>query len=187
MNRREVLKKIALGMGGILSATTMGVLFESFTLLESKKNGVLFTTTDEAILAEFAEVILPTTKLSPGAKEAGLGKFIPMIVADCYPPNMQTIFSDGLKEMQNRAVKEYHNDFLKITPQQRKELLDSLRIEALQNKKAPSFFKIARDLTILGYFSSEIGCTKAREYLPVPGYYDGNVTYKKGQKAWTLN
>ena len=62
--------------------------------------------------------------------------------------------------------------------------MTDLTAEAIANKKRPSFFMIARDLTLLGYFSSEIGCTEAREYLPVPGRYDGNADYKPGQKAW---
>ena len=62
--------------------------------------------------------------------------------------------------------------------------MTDLKNESLDNDKAPSFFMIARDLTLLGYFSSEIGCTVAREYLPVPGRYDGSADYTPGQKAW---
>ncbi len=38
--------------------------------------------------------------------------------------------------------------------------------------------------TMLGYFTSEIGCTKARRYVESPGKYDGCVPYKKGDKAF---
>jgi hypothetical protein len=45
-------------------------------------------------------------------------------------------------------------------------------------KKQPySFFTIVRDLTLLGYFSSEIGSTQAREYFQ-SRRYDGNAEYK---------
>ena len=43
-----------------------------------------------------------------------------------------------------------------------------------------------KELTLLGYFTSEVGATKALRYLPVPGRYDGNVPYKKGDRAWAL-
>ena len=65
--------------------------------------------------------------------------------------------------------------------------MNSLKDEAIATNKAPSFFLLARDLTILGYFSSEIGCTQAREYLAVPGRYDGSAEYTPGQKAWATN
>ena len=46
------------------------------------------------------------------------------------------------------------------------------------------YFKLMKELTLLGYFSSEIGATKALRYIAVPGHYDGNLPYKKGDKAW---
>jgi hypothetical protein len=187
MNRREALKKVAFLMGGAISATTMGVLFESFTVLEKDRNFVSFSATDEEILAEFADIILPTTQSSPGAKAAGLGAFIPMMIKDCYPAQMQEIFASGLKAMQAKCLKDYNKDFLTMTIEERQRLMKDLTAEAIATEKAPSFFLLARDLTILGYFSSEIGCTQAREYLPVPGRYDGNADYKPGQKAWATN
>jgi hypothetical protein len=187
MNRREALKSVAFLMGSAISATTMGVLFESFTLPEKEKNQVSFSATDEEILAEFADILIPTTASSPGAKAAGLGAFIPMIIRDCYPVKMQEIFALGLKAMQYQCSKDFGKDFLSMSVEERQKLMTSLRDEAIASNKAPSFFLLARDLTLLGYYSSEIGCTQAREYLPVPGRYDGNATYVPGQKAWATN
>lgn len=187
MDRREALKKVAFLMGGAISATTMGVLFESFTVPEKEKNFVSFTATDEEILAEFADIIIPTTKSSPGAKAAGLGAFIPMMIADCYPAHMQQIFATGMKNMQEKCLKDFNKDFMAMTIEERQKLMAALKDEAIATDKAPSFFLIARDLTILGYFSSEIGCTQAREYLPIPGRYDGSAEYTPGQKAWATN
>jgi hypothetical protein len=41
-----------------------------------------------------------------------------------------------------------------------------------------------KELTLLGYFTSEPGATKALRYVAVPGRYDGCIPYKKGDKAW---
>jgi hypothetical protein len=41
-----------------------------------------------------------------------------------------------------------------------------------------------KQLTIWGYFTSEPGATKALRYIETPGHYDGDVPYKKGDKAW---
>ncbi|HAK76772.1 MAG TPA: twin-arginine translocation pathway signal, partial [Runella sp.] len=43
-----------------------------------------------------------------------------------------------------------------------------------------------KELTVTGYFTSEIGATKALEYLPIPGRFEGCVPLKPGQKAWAL-
>lgn len=184
MDRRKALKNVAFLLGTALSSSTIGVLFESFTLPENEKNQVFFSGTDEEILAEFANIIIPTTKLSPGAKAAGLGTFIPMMIRDCYPASMQHAFASGLKEMESKAMKDYNATFLSLSTDQKQKLVGDLRTETIEKKQSYSFFSIARDLTLLGYFSSEIGCTQAREYLPIPGKYDGNAEYKPGQKAW---
>ncbi len=186
MERREALKKVAYLMGGAISATTMGVLFESFTVLDTSKI-VNFSVSDEAILAEFAEIIIPTTAACPGAKAAGLGPFIPMMIKDCYPSNLQELFANGLKDMDDKCIQKYGKNFVALSYDDRLQVVTNLRNEAIANHKQPSFFTIARDLTILGYYSSEIGCTQAREYIAIPGRYDGDTYLEPGQKAWATS
>ena len=41
-----------------------------------------------------------------------------------------------------------------------------------------------KQLTIWGYFTSEIGQTKALRYNPIPGGFNGIVDYKPGDRAW---
>ena len=184
MDRREALKKVAYLMGGAISATTMGVLFESFTVYEPGNSPYSYSFSEEAILAEFADIILPTTSSSPGAKVAGVGAMIPLIIKDCYPPKLQTIFKNGYESMLAKAKTKFNKEFLALSTEEKIQLMNDLKQEAIDSNKEPSFFLIARDLTILCYFSSEIGCTQAREYLPIPGKYDGSAPYKPGQKAW---
>ncbi|AZI23941.1 MAG: gluconate 2-dehydrogenase subunit 3 family protein [Pedobacter agri] len=192
MHRREALKNVAFLLGGAISASTMGVLFESFTLPENEKNFVSFSAQDEKIFAEFANIIVPTTKSSPGAKAAGLGKFIPMMMKDCYPATMQTSFARGFQQLQEKAMKDFGKNYMSLTVAEKTKLMVDLRLMSIAQKetKAPEnqdlvyFFVTARDLTLLGYYASEIGCTQAREYILVPGRYDGNAPLKPGQKSW---
>ena len=184
MDRRQALKNVAYLLGGAISASTVSILFESFTILEKEKNFVSFSLKEEEIITEFADIIIPTTASSQGAKAAGVGEFIPMMVKDCYPAKMQEIFAQGLIEMDAKCSKEYNKNFVSLTTEEKIKVVTDLKNESLAKDKAPSFFMIARDLTLLGYFSSEIGCTEAREYLPVPGRYDGSADYTPGQKAW---
>jgi hypothetical protein len=53
-----------------------------------------------------------------------------------------------------------------------------------KNPSLTPFFTLVKELTILGYFSSEIGCTQALAYVQIPGRYEGVVKLKEGQKAW---
>jgi hypothetical protein len=81
---------------------------------------------------------------------------------------------------------------MSITPQQRHDLLvklDGEQKQFMQTKKKEDpkpYFRMMKELTLLGYFTSEIGCTQARRYVPVPGKYEGCIPYQKGDKAWAL-
>ena len=46
------------------------------------------------------------------------------------------------------------------------------------------YFRMMKELALLGYFTSEIGCTQALRYVESPGRYDPCVPYKPGEKAW---
>ncbi len=50
-----------------------------------------------------------------------------------------------------------------------------------------TFFAMMKELTFLGYFTSEIGCTQALRYTEVPGRYDPCVPYVAGTPAWAAH
>ncbi|WP_293302097.1 gluconate 2-dehydrogenase subunit 3 family protein [Pedobacter sp. UBA4863] len=192
MDRREALRSVAILLGTTISAGTTNILFSSYTLPEGEKNTVSFSAEQLKTLTEIADVIIPTTKSSPGAKAAGVGKFIPMMVKDCYPAKQQQSFYNGLVAFELSAKKTYKKSFALIPLAERKKMLTQLRQDTLDQKKnkfpekvdIAYFFTLMRDLTSLGYFASEIGCTQAREYLMIPGSYDGAYPLKPGQKSW---
>lgn len=227
MKRREAVRNMAFLMGGALSATTIGVFLDSCTSPSTKSNGNLFTADQEKLITEVADIIIPTTS-TPGAKAAGVGPFIAMMMKDCYPENAQKAFVKGLEDLEKQSKDEFKKSFLEISVEQRQQLLNKLREATIADIKAestaletanaaelekqktnpekaksqtenanvisilpkdkpamePRFFAIARDLTLLGYFTSEIGATKAYDYVEIPGRYDGCVDLKPGQRVW---
>jgi hypothetical protein len=48
----------------------------------------------------------------------------------------------------------------------------------------PHYFRMMKELALLGYFTSEIGCTKALRYAETPGRYDPCAPYTPGEPAW---
>ncbi len=205
MNRRDAIGRVALIMGG-------AVIGAEFFLSGCKPKGAsdvsdLFSQDNVAYLNEIADTILPDTS-SPGAKAANVGQFMAVMVRDCYTPQDQQTFTEGLSKLNDAANKKYSSKFMSLTAQQRTDLLVALDAEqkdfnkqrakqleedAAKHKgdntyKAPElskhYFTMMKQLTLLGYFTSEIGATKALRYVAVPGHYDGNLPYKKGDKAW---
>ena len=85
---------------------------------------------------------------------------------------------DGRNEYERGENSPFGGWYLNAELEQRIEMVKE--VEASKSK----FWKMAKELTVFGYFTSEIGCTQALRYEPVPGRYDGNFPYKKGDKAW---
>jgi hypothetical protein len=46
------------------------------------------------------------------------------------------------------------------------------------------YFRMMKELALLGYFTSEIGYTRALRYVESPGRFDPCVPYRAGEKAW---
>lgn len=184
MNRRDAVQYISLLLGG----TILGA--EAFISCKSTSNNPgEITESDVALLDEIAETILPTTK-TPGAKAAKVGAHIRVMVNDCYEPKDRVMFKNGMKTIQDLAKKQYGDDFMDIKPDQRLAILRKLDDEQkayTKNKKeqdSPHYFRLMKELTLLGYFTSEIGSTQARRYIETPGKWEACVPYKKGDKAW---
>lgn len=186
MNRREALSSVALLLGGTIIGSSA---FLSGCKTSGTDAGISFTADDISFLDEVAETILPATS-SPGAKEAKVGQFMTVIVKDCYEPKDQTIFMEGMKKLDEASKKKNSKSFLDSTPEQRHNLLVELDAEAKdyqKNKKEEDpnhYFRMIKELTLWGFFSSEAGATKALRYVAVPGKYEGCIPYKKGDKAW---
>jgi hypothetical protein len=209
MDRRELLKLIAVATGGVV----IGGEF----LLTGCKNpesgpSMVFTEENIAFLDEVAESILPQTS-SAGAKAAGVGRFMTVMVNDCYTKEDQEIFHKGLKLIDEACEKMHDHGFMKATPAQRKELLISIDKEVSEYKKKQAeqkrlqeeknkqgqekntsdikdqpmpnhYFQQLKQLAIFGYFTSQKGRTEALRFVPVPGRWESVIDYKKGDKAF---
>jgi hypothetical protein len=189
MNRREAISSVALLLGGTLVGAEA---FLSGCSTPDKKFGAAglnFSPDDISFLDEVGETIIPATS-TPGAKEAKIGEFMKTIVSDCYEEKDQKIFLDGMQKLDDASKKKNGKSFLASDPQQRHDLLVDLDKEQkdYMSKKKPEdpshYFRMMKELTLWGYFTSEPGATKALRYVAVPGRYEGCIPYKKGDKAW---
>ena len=188
MNRREALSSVALLLGGTIIGAEM---FLSGCANPDKiaTAGLQFSPDDISFLDEVGETIIPATS-TPGAKETKIGEFMKTIVNDCYEEKNQKVFLDGMKQLETASKTKNGKSFLESTPEQRHNLLAALDKEQKEYtaKKKPEdpahYFRMMKELTLWGYFTSEAGATKALRYVAVPGRYEGCIPYKKGDKAW---
>jgi len=200
MNRRDALARVALLMGGAVigadyfltgcspASTDKDKAQTKDTAAKGPLKDVL-NPEQTAYLTEVSDTILPATK-TPGAKAANVGAFMNVMVRDSYTPADQEIFTKGLTQLEEASQKMNGKGFLASTPAQRTALLTALDAEQKNYAKTKTpeqpnhYFRMIKELTLLGFFTSEVGATQVLRYLPVPGKYDGNVPYKKGDRAW---
>ena len=207
ITRRDAWRRVSVLLGGValvggerLFATTI----DAGALEQAVAEGVGdFSAADVALLDEIAETILPATS-TPGAKAAKTGAFMALMVTEAYKPRDQQIFRDGMRRL-DEACRASANgaSFMLATPAQRLSLLEALdreqktvmeeRAEAPRSRApaavddsdaVPHYFRLMKELALLGYFTSEIGCTQAMRYIETPGRFEPCVEMTPGEKAW---
>lgn len=184
MDRRELLKMIT-----VLTGTAF-IGGESFLLGCKAPGHTAFSwpETDLAFLNEVGETILPATA-TPGAKAANVSNVMKAVVTDCYEEPDRVVFVSGIKQIDDAGRKKFNAPFMEITQPQKEELLKEIDTEAKEYQKKKKqgepdhYFTMMKQLTLLGYFTSEQGCTQARRYVPIPKKYEGCVPYQPGDKA----
>jgi hypothetical protein len=207
VTRREAIQRIIVLLGGAALAGGEQLLEAAPAAGAAQRaaaaTGVgTFTAADIAFLDEVAETILPETT-TPGAKAAATGAFMALMVTDAYTHRQQAIFRDGMRQMDDASRREFNVPFLQAPPDQRLALLRRLdaeqqaetdALEAALTSRAPAapppggtpvhYFRLMKELALLGYFTSEIGYRQAMRYIETPGRYDPCAPHKPGEKIW---
>ena len=186
MNRREAIVRMALMMGGTMVGPR---LFAAALDPKAAATGGNVGAGELALLDEIGDTIIPATDV-PGAKAVGIGAFIAMMMRDCYEPLDQANFDGGVRELAENFRLKYGREFVGAPAADRTDFLnaiDASQKNSARNRKsdgAAHYFRILKELTVIGYFTSEIGATQALRFTEVPGKWDGDVPYQKGDHAW---
>jgi hypothetical protein len=214
IDRREAIKRVTVLLGGATLVGGSALLNACSKDRGSAAAGVgEFTAADVALLDEIAETILPETS-TPGAKAANVGAFMALMVTDTYKPEDQTIFRTGLRQLDEASMQASNASFISATPSARLALLEQLDREEKARQDAKDarekqrklairegrelkteeeqetdeeprhYFRMMKELTLLGYFTSEIGYTKAMRYQESPGAFEPCLPYTVGETTW---
>ena len=202
LNRRDAIRRVSAWLGAIAFTGGSGLLAAAEKAVTPARPPGEFTLEDIAFLDEVAETILPATK-TPGAKAAKTGAFMALMVTDAYSAEEQKTFRGGMRQVEAAMQAANHLSFVAATPAQRLALLTALDHEqkrvmdareaanfgvARKDGKLPShYFRMMKELAMLGFYTSEVGCTQALRYIETPGRFDPCVPYKPGEPAWALH
>ena len=182
LDRRGMLASAALLLGAEVAAPLAKALASDavpgFTASQTQ-----FTPDQRALVSAISERIIPTTD-TPGAVAAGVPAFMEMMLADWYAPGDRDDFMNELGVFDGYARVQHEKPFAALGTDLQDQILTMAmqgRIQALGG----DFFQHCRQLVVLGYYTSEIGCKQERVYLPVPGRYDGKYPYAEVRRVFS--
>ena len=192
IDRREALRRAALLLGGALSASTVaGVLAgcEARRTPDGAWAPRALSSEQLDLVATIAEHILPETD-TPGARAVGVHRFIDAMLADSFPDEERRHFLAGLSDVDARAQRSCGRAFLRCATLEQRAVLDQLDHEAFaaagDHAATPPFFRTMKELTLVGYYTSEIGATRELRHAPVPGRFEGCVPLDRIGRAWAV-
>jgi gluconate 2-dehydrogenase gamma chain len=200
MDRRELLKQVAFIMGGVISAPAIvGVLSGCSPKHDANTRGSwkpqFLNEAQAAVVTAVAEIIIPRTD-TPGASDLGVPAFIDVMLKDVYPAEDQRRFLSGLQEIDSEAVQLKGKSFVALQVKDQEELVRKRHEAAVKTERemrATSqshlnrpFVMMMKELTLLGYFTSQPGATTVLQYSAVPGAFHGCIPLKEAGngKTW---
>ena len=189
MQRRELLKLLAIGSTlPAVPSPLLAACRELHASLAQAPSLKIFSPHQNDTVTAMAELLLPRTD-TPGAKDTRVNLFIDHIVADWYSDEERAVFLAGLADVDARTQSLFQRNFVEASAVQQAEILRSLgdelaqAIEAVSNGPrgnrgaAPeprnNFYLQFRQLTLTGYFTSEVGFTQQLHEEIIPGHFDG--------------
>ena len=187
MDRRKALKLISRCLGGALSAPVAAALLSGCTATDADSAAEVLQPDRLKLAGLLAERIIPTTD-TPGALAAGVDRYIAMAVDQFFGTNEKTLYLTGLDKVNELARSRFATDFADCSIEQQNQLLAELDDLAFADPSQSSsdlarFFRMHKELTVVGYYTSEIGQTEELHITPY-GIYDGDVPLSEIVKAW---
>ena len=195
IKRREAIKKSLLYLSATYSFTSLGFILNGCNDSLNKKTLFFINTDQENVIADIADIFIPRTD-TPGAKDLKLEIFIISMIRDCFGKEIKESFMSGLEDFTKKIKLNYGKDFLTLDIKEKENIIlkeDRLafNLMSLISSKVlhhlPTFFQLMKELTVLGYCTSEVGAKQELAFLPVPGQYHGCLSLKKDQKAWAIS
>jgi hypothetical protein len=191
ITRRQALRRVGVLLGGIVSAPTVtGVLSGCERAAGPDWTPEILTAEQNEMVDTIAEIIIPATD-TPGASAAQVHRFVDAMLTGSYSSKERDRFLKGLASADAYCQEEYGAPFLEMSADQQRALVGNLDAETFgadapeeADRENPSFFRMMKELTIVGYYTSEIGATQELKTNTVPGYYDGDVPYEEIGRSW---
>jgi hypothetical protein len=181
MTRRAALKRAALFLGVALTPSLIANVLQVAATPGAK--AVFLSPAQLDLVTAIAERILPRTD-TPGATDVGVPAFVDLMLGKYSSASERQVFTAGLDEVNAASLAAHAQSFVEISAAQQDAIL--MKIAVASQKKDKTFFHQIKELTVVGYFTSEIVGRTVLHYDPVPGRFQGCVPISEvGNVLWT--
>ena len=202
MNRRQFSSLAALALGGTIHSRALASLMDSDTkhiflrsAYTSATGATTFSDEQRAMVSIVCEAIIPETD-SPGAIIAKVPRFIELIAGDWMTARERSDFFSGLLEIDQLAMSQHQQAFANCSDDHKINVLEQMEDAADSHpwynlgaasgfKTSAPFIAIIKELTIFGFFMSEIGSTQVLRMNHFPGRFEGDIPLDKDISSWT--
>jgi len=190
ISRRQALRRVGALLGGLVSAPTIAGVMGGCTRESGPEwSPDALTAAQNEMVDAISEIIIPATD-TPGARAANVNRFVDAMVGESYLPEDRERFLRGLDHLDARCQDEHGASFIDLDAPQQRSLVGELDDNAFGpgapafDPDAPPFFRMMKELTIVGYYTSKIGATEELKLNIVPGRHEGDVPYDEIGRAW---
>ena len=190
MNRRDALKQVAFLMGGVVSAYSILGVEKGYCAAPGPSRATVLNDHQMQVVSRVAEIILPRTD-TPGATDVGVPAFIDVMLGQVYAKKDRERYLAGLAEFEAAG-------FVTLPAMQQVELVKKSHAAAVaQERRRPRgahdhpqrpFILTTKELTLLGFFTSEVGATQVLQYAAVPGSWHACIPLSQAGngKSWAV-
>lgn len=207
MNRREIIKGLALSFGYVVAAPAVVSILESCSAKSETWQPLYFSKKEQHFVTHLVDIILPATD-TPGGLDVNLPQFIDMMSEDMFGPEEKELFKEGSEIFSTRFKEKFGKDISKSDKDEIAGLfavffdlepLEQARVVSMQKKmikeiaadegdsyKMYKFLFNIRSLALLGYFTSEKVGKEVLNFDPIPGRYVPCVPVLEIGNAWTI-
>ena len=210
MNRREALIRVAGLMGGALSASALLALDKVYAgtgglapnsgqpagNAHSAAPPPVLSASQRAIVSGVADIMIPRTD-TPGALDVGVPAFIDVMLRDVYIPADRDRYLTGLAAFDTAATSQHGKPFVALEPAQQVALVREFHDTAIAEERRVHtqhihvqrpFVLMTKELTLLAFFTSQVGATQVLQYVAVPGSWHGCLPLQQAGngKTWAV-
>lgn len=165
MNRRDAVKSLGLVSSHVLFPSVLASFINSCAHKDmSQYKPVFFSSKEYKLITEIIDIIIPATRTA-SASQVNTQVFLDQVFSQCMTEEQQQHIHDGLSQITN----DFNEAKDKTT------FIAELDRKAFDKDKNYAWFKRVKKFTMIGFFTSQEGTTKASNYVKVPDAYKGEI------------